>query len=301
MDLVILASDRARPAPRDHAWTLRLVGPAESGEVPPPDIRACAEEAAAEIRQSFPEWLWQWASDAGATEVQVFSGPISWWWLTELSEMSPLRSPVLRQLYWLALVRILIDRHAPVVVEWHGDDPPFDELVHRTVPEERNVISSCGVRRDARPLQSICREAAVASGDELCAMGPVATVVPTAFRRSRRCVAVHQIPRAVGNCRAPVAGTDVRHVARYIEARGHHVVYGAVYSGSPFDLLRRNRQIRRQRDYQICFLEAHLGLRDWLGSHLLLPFWFRYWRWRRSRRQQPVIFNGPGYPGHLVA
>ena len=49
----------------------------------------------------------------------------------------------------------------------------------------------------------------------------------------------------------------------YLEARGHHVVYGAVYSGSPFDLLRRIRQIRRHcRDYQICFIEAHLSLGD---------------------------------------
>jgi hypothetical protein len=293
MELVILASDRARPAPRDRAWTLRLVGAAESGEVPPPDIRACAEEAAAEIRQSFPEWLWQWASDAGATEMQVFSGPISWWWLTELSEMSPLRSPVLRQLYWLALIRILIERHTPVVVEWHGDDTQFDELVHDLCLKRGTSYRAVGYTRKRARLSHHVVKQLWHRATSFARWALLRLLFHRPFDEAADVLLFTRYPvlwESVGPLwRERMYGTW----PEYLESRGHHVVYAAVYSGSPFDLLRRSRQIRRHvRDHQICFLEAHLSLRDWLGSHTLLAFWYRYWRWRRSRRQQPVIFNG---------
>src|SRR5690349_9848472 len=102
MHLVIVAAERpGNIAGRADARTLRLAGIPQPGETPPPNLLTHADDAAAEIRRTFPEWLWRWAVENEALDLAIWPGPVSWWWLTEISEMSPLRSRVLRELYWL--------------------------------------------------------------------------------------------------------------------------------------------------------------------------------------------------------
>src|ERR1700730_1327654 len=158
--------------------------------------------------------------------------------------MSPLRSPVLRQLYWLALVRILIDRHAPVVVEWHGDDPPFDELVHELcLKKETSYRGVAYAGKRARFSRYVVKQL----WHRATSFARWALLRLLLRRHSDEAADVLLFTR----CSVPWDSVGSRGRERmygtwpaYLENRGHHVVYGTVYSGSPFDLLRRNRQIR---------------------------------------------------------
>ena len=56
-------------------------------------------------------------------------GPISWWWYTPLSEMSPIRSPLITEVYWLLLIRQILESHSFDRVIWIGDDATVAKAV----------------------------------------------------------------------------------------------------------------------------------------------------------------------------
>src|SRR5437867_11485414 len=102
MQLVVLAANAARP-PRTKesgTWVLRLCGTPAPDEIMPPGLTEIAQAAASEIRASFPEWLWDWVNRTGILDISQTSEAVSWWWYCPLSEMSQMRSPVIRELYW---------------------------------------------------------------------------------------------------------------------------------------------------------------------------------------------------------
>ena len=118
MHLTVIASHSGRAPQLEESWVLRLVGTPQSDETCPPNILTIVDQAAAEVRATFPEWLWQWVSSHGLLDLKVFPGSVSWWWYTPLSEKSPLRSRLIRELYWLTLLRTVIKTYGITEVEW---------------------------------------------------------------------------------------------------------------------------------------------------------------------------------------
>src|ERR1044071_2457808 len=137
MHLVIVATDASLPQDSsvDPHWTVRLMGMAEDAETPPPGLMELADEAAQEIRSTFPLWMWNWLQEAGMLNLHSWSKWISWWWYTPLSEKSPLRSPLIRELYWIALVRRLLQKIVVDSIHWIGQDPAFCRTVEQVVKE----------------------------------------------------------------------------------------------------------------------------------------------------------------------
>src|SRR5258708_5818614 len=154
MRLIVIASDSARiPTSREVTWILRLVGTPQTSEIPPPEIFSAVDKAAAQVRLKFPQWLWEWASSHEALGLEVFSGLVSWWWYTPLSEKSPLRSQFIRELYWLTLLRILFEAHDVSAVEWHGDDPLFASVGAKVAAEHGVDFQAIITQRRTRPVR----------------------------------------------------------------------------------------------------------------------------------------------------
>src|SRR5690242_8186152 len=88
MRLLVIADSSDSPPHTPDTWVLRLLGNPSESEVPPPDSLALAEEAAAQVRDTYPTWLWRWVQEHQALSLETWSGPIRWWWYNPISEMS---------------------------------------------------------------------------------------------------------------------------------------------------------------------------------------------------------------------
>lgn len=297
MRLIVLACDSATPPSEPQSWVLRLVGMPRADETPPPDTLRAADEAAAQVRATFPRWLWQWVCVNGALELQVWPGPISWWWLTPLSEKSPLRSPLIRELYWLTLLHVVLQTHSIETVEWHGDDA----LLAATVLE---LGQQCGVtivthvdesRRRWALARALVFRARYFFSQALCWM------LLRTLRFGRRS-AVDAQPDVLLYSRFPILWED--RGARWHErmfgnwpdtlaANGHHVDYAAVFSGTPLQLVREWRTLRdRCKQQRVWLLHTTVSFFEMLRAHLSVRILWRYVRWRAVHRRLTVRYDG---------
>jgi hypothetical protein len=290
---VIATSARVASMPADRTCILRLAGTAEPDEQAPPDLLALADRAAERLRTSFPEWLWQWVQASGLLSLATYPGPISWWWYTPLSEMSPIRSPLLTQVYWLLLVRELLETRSFDRVIWVGDD----RVMAKTI--------ATMLARSGMPL-----EVRLAAG-----RAPMGFLYVLA-RRARfgaahiaRCLAL----RLAGFRSDAPASSDVVLTSRFpvlweagpqghqermfgdwpavLRREGQSVCFAAMCSAPLGQIVRyRGAWRRRCRQDRIDLVEARASLATLLAAHFDVTFWIRYARWRR--RQPAVVFDG---------
>lgn len=298
MRLVVLACDAVTQPPGDSpCWVLRLVGMPRASETPPPSILRAADEAAAQVRATFPGWLWQWISTHGTLELQVWPGPISWWWFTPLSEKSPLRSRLIRELYWVTLLRVLFTAHRIDALDWYGDDPALAAVV-------AELAAQCGVpaathlvrgRRASHWRRALAQRVRYTVSQAACwvflrALG---------FAPGRRRPADSDV---LLYSRFPIlweaAGAEWHERMfgswpAHLEAAGHRVGYAAVFSGSPAQLIRERHRLRDRCVRQnILLLETTLSLAALLRAHAPVGFFRRYFAWRTTRRREKVQYAG---------
>jgi surface carbohydrate biosynthesis protein (TIGR04326 family) len=298
MRLVVLASAKATvPSDAKDFWVLRLFGIQQAEEPSPPNLLQAVAAAGAEIRQDYPQWLWNWVSRNGLLELQIWPGPLSWWCYAPLSEKSPLRSEFLHHLYRLTLLRLVLEANEIEAVEWYGDDPALAKLAAA-------VAAVCGVPWVEH----------LASGKKRRSLGSAL------FRRCRytinsmlkwvalRGLGFHRLknqglePDVLLFSRFPILWE--RHDPYWQERmfgswpdflaeKGHCPAYVAIQFFSWSLILREGlRLLDRCQKQQILILEATLPFLALLQAHLTHRLFWRYFFWRRSRRQQPVIYAG---------
>jgi hypothetical protein len=295
MKLTVIAAQERLAPPRADGYVVRLDGLQASEDQAPPGFQQAADRAMELVRATFPGWLWQWARDSGVLALGTFEGPISWWWYTPLSEMSPMRSPLLRELYWLALLRVLLEDRQIDRVAWYGGDVELARVA-------ASVAARAGVRFEANtaalPLQ---RRSWVA----------VARRIRSSLTQACLCATLRVIGfgsvraegvRAVLYSRFPVLWET--HATSWrermfgdwpdaLERRGFSVLYAAVCTASIRQILTSARRwLERCACQRVILIEALVAPRDFLRAHADLGFAIRFWWWRRARRQDPVVFDG---------
>src|SRR4051794_29115628 len=130
MKLIVIATARNVPiAGGTESWVIRLAGTPLATDRVPADLRRIADQAAREVRETFPGWLWTWCRTEGALDLHRWPSGGSWWWYTPISEKSPLRTPFIREIYWLTLIKRLLAELQVDALEWHGDDAVIAEVV----------------------------------------------------------------------------------------------------------------------------------------------------------------------------
>lgn len=294
VDLIVIASPSAKLEVGDNAWVLRLAGLPIPTEVSPPNLAGLAEAAAIRIQREFGDWLWNWVESRGAAGLDMRPGPVSWWWLTPLSEKSPLRSPLICELYWLTLLSGILAEQPVRCVRWIGDDRLVAEAAARLV---RNLGIECQVEVHSAPRFSglprlfASRLKWTASQMMIWILLKLRPVGSTPAR----------MPAALLYSRFPVLWEETSQGWRermygdwpdYLRARAETVGYAAVYSGSLWQLFRRGDEFRMVcAKHGIQILESALSLGDMIRIHFSGRLWWRYWRWRRKLRSGSVFYN----------
>ena len=292
MTLTIIATSALDRAERsDDGWRLRLVGTPEPGEVAPPEILEAADRASARIRATFPDWLWQWAEGSGVLALATYPGPISWWWYTPLSEMSPLRSALIGELYWLLLIADLVGHQAVDRVVWVGDDPVFARVLGAMLAARGTAFEArlTSTRASTGLGVAILRRLAFAATHvarclvlRLFGFGRLDLEQPTAILFSRFPVLWEDGP----------AGARERMFGDWPDALaedGQSVFFAATCSASAGDIVAHRHAWRaRGRRDRVFLVEALASVGLLVRAHLDVGFWIRYARW--CRRQPVVVF-----------
>lgn len=293
-DLVVVASSFSTPVIAENTWVLRLTGLPVSTEVSPPDLLRFAEAAAVRIQREFGDWLWRWVEKEGADNLDMRPGPVSWWWLAPLSEKSHMRSPLIRELYWLTLLTDVLAAYPVRSVRWIGDDRLIGnvaaELVRgRGIACELDVLSAPRFSGLARSCASRLKWTA----SQIIIWG-LLKLRPISSKPA-------QMPAALLYSRFPVLWEESRQGwrermygdwAEYLREKGVSVGYAAVYSGTILQLFRRRREFQKECEQQgIQLLEPTLSLQNLLGIHFSGRLWWRYWCWRRKLRAEPVRYS----------
>jgi surface carbohydrate biosynthesis protein (TIGR04326 family) len=296
MHLTVIESDFGSLPPKPDSWVLRLVGTPEVDEPVPPDIQAMADRAAAQVRDNFPRWLWRWVSEHDALKLEVFSASVSWWWYTPLSEKSALRSPLIREIYWLTLLRIIFQQHPITEVEWFGRDPLLASVAAALAAEAR--ISFHFQKRGRIEGREMTR--AIARRFLYLAFTLARWFALKIF--------------AVGSIRKP-SDFDIALFTRfpilweredsgwrermfgqwpdYLRRRQHRTVYVAAFSSSLKKFIRERRAFAKQcREQNIVIVDNLVSIFQLLQAHLSLHLFRQYRRWRRRVITQPVIYDG---------
>ena len=280
--LTIIATSAPHRADRaDDGWLLRLVGTPEPGEVAPPQLLDAADRAAARLRAIFPDWLWQWVQASGVGALATYPGPISWWWYTPLSEMSPLRSALIGELYWLLLIGELVGGQAIDRVVWTGDDPAFAQVLGAMLSRRGTAFEArlASTRASSGMARAILRRLAFGATHvarclalRLCGFGARDPERPTAILFSRFPVLWEDGP----------AGARERMYGDWPEAlarEGQTVLFAATCSATPGAVVTHRQAWReRCRRDRVCLVEALASVPTLLGAHLDVAFWIRYAR-----------------------
>ena len=298
MQVTFFACERPcdiQPAAGDYV--VRLAGMPQPGDVAPARLAEISDLAMADIRAEFPSWLWQWAQSSGALGLQTFDGPISWWWYAPASEMSPMRSSFIREIYWLVLLRTLIETHQATRVTWVGDDP-------RVAAAARSVAAAAGAAFNDLPAPVGWRGAWLWDvGRRIRAFLRHAGIcwMLKAFRvgadvpESTDVVLYSRFPvlwdLRDGVWQERMFGSWPDHLA----ANGLSVSYAAVYTGTAGSLIANRLALRewcsRQR---VVLAESLVSMSQVAASYLDPRLVWRYWRWRSNRRHDALSFSGIG-------
>lgn len=295
MHLTVIASHLGRAPQREESWVLRLVGTPRSDETPPPDILAIVDQTAADVRATFPEWLWHWVSNHGLLQLKVFPVSTSWWWYTPLSEKSPLRSRLIRELYWLTLFRAIVGRCAITEVEWIGDDPIFTEVVAKLAARLKvkfhfestggprlSRVSRAFLHRVAHSTFAIVRWLVL----KILFLGKGTSDPDFDIAFYSRFPILWERGERLWRERMFGVWPD------YLRARRHRTGYVAVFSGSLKTLVRERRALDEQcREQNILIIERAVSFFSLLRSHLSLNLFWRYFRWRSRVKKQPVWYD----------
>lgn len=292
MTLTVIATTQRKAAfGSEGTCTLRLTGAPEAGDRPPANVLECADRAGARLKTLFPDWLWHWAEQSGALSLTQFRGPISWWWYSPLSEMSPIRSPLIRELYWVFLLREVLRSGAFDRTVWLGSDRALASVA-------RQVAVGAGVAFEARlsgstpsPWKGIARRAvsslrhiAICVALRVVGVGPRHPVDADSLLYTRYPVLWERT--AEGRRERMFADWPA-----YLALRGHRAMFAATYSGSVRQILINTRALRdAARRESVILVEAMVPMRQLITAHLEPHFLFRYWRWRRSADR--VTFDG---------
>jgi hypothetical protein len=295
MLLTVIACGLVGPADGRGGYTVRLVGLPGPEEIAPPRLLEAADRSLEALRAIYPDWLWQWVQTSGILDLAVYSGPISWWWYSPASEMSPMRSGLIRDLYWLLLLRTIIREHGVTSVTWFGDDPALATVAGAMA---RGLGASFDCRLRSRPMRTRL-------------WIRMAGRLRFAIVHSARCLLL----RMAGFGRIPPGGTDAVLYSRfpvlweardgvlrerlfgdwplYLGSKGLDVAFVALFIGPLRHLLVRRQSLRTQcRESRIVFVEALASFRDVAMAHFDIAFGFRYMRWRSHERHRAILFKG---------
>jgi hypothetical protein len=277
--------------------TVRLKGSPVPREEPLADISALADEAAERVRRSLPVWIWQWVSARRALELHAFPGGVSWWWYAPVSEKNPLRSPFLREIYWLTLLDVILIRHTVREILWIGGDQPLARLA-KQVAAKRNV--PCRIHRSGsrsaglgktflRRVRLAFSQLVKAIFLKILGIGdfpppgerPVVlfySLFPSLWERSEP------------HWRARMYGSFPDFLAR----RGAAVLYAGHWIGARLPELWRERRLLKSQcvSNRIVLLDTVLPLWRVVAARWPIRFWMKYAIWRIRSRRQPTLYEG---------
>lgn len=291
--LIVIASAHT-PAPPAGAQVVRFAGVSLAGEVAPERLGKARETAQTGIKTGYAAWLYAWARDSGAMNLAVWEGGLSWWWFAAMSERSPLRTALIIRLNRLLVVREVLKDIRPGHLTWHDDmaamEAPVRALARlvgcdvdfRLTGDASPSLAKLAVRRVLAGCADLLRAMLLRwRGPDLKAMPDADVLFTTRFPVLWESQVTGWRERMMGK------------VPDAFEARGYRVGYVAASSGGVLAWLRNLHDWRSVMQARaIRPLRALVPLGEILRVQAMGGFWLRYLRWRRSRRDAPVMFDG---------
>jgi hypothetical protein len=319
MELLVEAFSRAAAALPEEAIEKLLAGrsparlrltPGRSSRSSPSvvelDPEALRADAARVLQEDYSDWALRFAASSGFASLYRFRG-LSWWWLTGFSENSPLRTPLIRSLYWLLVIERALERHGVTRLTLATDDGELERSA-RDLAGRRGVafdaIAARGGEASSPPslagaFARRLRRTLVLLLNWLILLAASPRLDLRRLGRRSQVVFFSRFPvlweRTGGRLRERMFGDLPEHVRRL----GHGVVYAAVLSLGPRRLLGELSRLRREaREERIVFLEALWSFEDLLQVSLRLGPVRRYLAWRSRPRE--VRFHGILVTGLLL-
>lgn len=269
-------------AVRASSPVLRLGVPPQPGDQPP-STAACARRAIALLTKTYPEWLWRWVRDHGVLDLRIYEGPVSWWWYSPLSEMSPLRSRFIREVYWLMFVREVVAEHHITEIDWIGDDRTLADAAASMLGGLGVTVTTTITRRDWPG--PVARAAAIRVLFVLRHLLQWCLLRP--FRNGPEC----QDASIAFFSRYPVlwertgAGRQERMfggVPDRLTRDGRRICYLAAFAGDWRQLMRPGRLKQELRADRVVLVESYASLWDCLSAYADWTGCLRYCRWIRQ-------------------
>lgn len=295
MILYVIATSRRvnLPSLSSADRVLRLAGVSQAAEIPPNGLIPLCDQAMARVRDVFPSWLWKWVNDQDLLNIHRWMPSTSWWWYSELSEMSPLRSHLIRQLYWLTLYRMILQAHQPLRVVWMGDDADLAQsakaiaeqcgipfLFQRSFSFSKQAVFYAWLRRIYFSFKKMMTWCLVRLfyrlGADTHAKVLLTTRVPAQWEWSTDV----QKERMYGSWPA------------YLESQHVSTTFVGYFEGSFRSLIQRQPLQDLIQRGRIILLELVGTWQDLLSAHFPFLFFIRYYAWHFQRRHLSVTWDG---------
>jgi len=281
------------------------------GQGKPLDLVRYVDEAHAVVRAQYPAFIHRVVRDAGLLEIHAWAGSIAAYWLAPLSEKSPFRTPLIEDLYHLALIDAAVREHAPEELVVTTDDDALFRAVESLGQQAGVHVARAGglaaasspamsrapVRRVGPWLRLLGRARRAGATVALIARrraglvreqwktwralrGQADDVLAAGTRSPRPLVALYT--------RFPVlwdfAGDAPRErnfgtLPAFLASQGYDTVYAAVLS-RPLSAAEAPGVREEARRLRVVFLESLLSWREFVLAYLDLGVLWRYLRWR---------------------
>lgn len=276
------------------------------------DISAPADKAEALVREFVPSFIYQLPREklsGGETLFNLFEDSrVNSWWFLEISEKSPLRGRLINQLYFLALIRAVVERGGFDEIWLDLEDSSLAKTVCGRLGPRVIVrdLSAPSRRLVSRLVQEpLLRYPVFAAGTYLLHVARYMILCATGLARQQPvddAVAFFSFYPAWWSRPYETNATD-RFFERLPDVirRRAPICYAVWLTAGPITLWRRRRAIREfVCRHKVVLLQSALGLRA-ASKALSLRYWRRLIRFRFSLSRR---INGEfaGFPiGKLMA
>lgn len=274
--------------------------------IDPEDFRA---GAAGRLKEQYSDFTLRFAFESGFADLYRWRGKISWWWFTEFSENSPLRTPLIKLLYWLLIIEMVLDAYTITRLSFVTDDSAFAKSLRDLANNHGVEIGGAYLHTNPLPAHRTDLKARFRRSMWLSLfVNRIMLLLNWLIVRLARLRPSSQQWNAwkevdvLMYSRFPVLWEQEDKGMRermygdlpsLLEAQGHSILYGAILSLNPYRLLRHLSIVRKQiRANNVVLLESLWSLSDVIRICFNFgPMW-RYPLWRRQQNQQPICFAG---------
>ncbi len=261
-------------------------------------------EAAARLRQTYPTFTFQMVRDTGLLNLYIWQNQISWWWFLPFSENSSLRTPLVELLYWFCLLEIVLENNQITLVHLATDNADYAQVLIALCQQHHIPVGQVDY-----PAKSILSRFKLISAFifTFLRLSSIQILKWLTLKWLHLDTAVDY--QKIGSQSSIFCtfyptffepGDTANRLKEklfgdwpdYLIQQGHEVLYAATVQRFK-DVFSRRLTLRQQLGHNhIVILESLWSLNDLIRIIFDLTFVWRYWGWRQSHAQSPMLFRG---------